>query len=312
MQFYDDGPPPLVDANTGMPEFPPEAIRPGGFGAGAPGVRPTRRASGARYTAPAAGYSRLEYDDTGFSHPVHDFGSAPEPSSILKHNPWLAEKYGAAPMHQPHGHPYPGTPYRHPAAALSADADWPQYGRDFGLGRSHSMNGGDAGADLGFGDGGFGEHHFVGGFGNPPPEHDDTEPVIPPMPAGMMRPKSAQGYARPQPHSPGFGATAFDFGHAPPQNLAHTPGASSMTLAPGWDAFRRHSSSAGSTPHTTPLPLSAHHGYASGPRHQYKRPGDWRSDFVMPRKVGLGERLGLTRVLSVGKVFQGEGKHRIL
>lgn len=313
--MYDDLPA-LVPANpsgAGPGGFPPEAIRPGGFGAGAPHAGAARFAS--RYTTPIPGHAGLAYDDAGFSYPkqTHDFGSAPDP---FEHNPWLAGRSGAsAAYHQPRGRPHPSTPYQ-PAAAM--DADWPQHGHDFGMSPRYGMDGGPPEGGFGaagfgaagfgaggFGAGGFGEQQFVGGFAQPQEDDDDTEPVIPQMPRSM----SAPNHARSHSHSPGFGAANFaDFGQAPPQGFGQTPPAGQMTLAPGHDWWRRaHSASAGATPQTAPLPLSAHPGYASGPRHQYKRPGDWRRDFTMPRKVGMGERLGLTRVLSIGRVFQGEG-----
>lgn len=303
--------PQLVDAyggGGGDHEVPPEAIRPRRFGAGTPYPRPAQL-SGSRHTTPAAGFAGLARDDAGFSYPKHDFGSAPSgpEASILQHNPWLAGKSGGH-----HERPYRGTPY--PGAAPMMDSDWPQHGQDFGMDPNYIM-GSDAPKEAGFGEGGFGPQYFAGGFSGRE-EEDDTEPIIPAKPSGMsgpsplIRSKSAHGQARSFSHSPGLaGQTFSDFGHAPPTGFGHTPMSAPMALAPNYDydGWRRYNSSTGSTPQPAPTPLSAHNGYASGPRNHYKKPGDWRRDFVMPRKVGMGERLGLTRVLSIGKVFQGGG-----
>jgi hypothetical protein len=225
----------------------------------------------------------------------------------MQHNPWLASKYQPSAYDAPRGRPHNGNPYPSTPAPQTADSDWPRHGQDFGGWGSHWDGDGGGGGDEGFGEGGFGERHFVGGFGNLPPEEDETSPVIPPIPRGPA-------HSRSQSHSPGFTASGIPsfgqappqgYGHTPPSGYGHTPPSGHLGLSPGRDAWgKRHSASG--TPYTSPMPLSQHHGYAAGPRNQYKRPGDWRRDFTMPKKVGMSEKLGLTRVLSIGKVFSGD------
>lgn len=129
----------------------------------------------------------------------------------------------------------------------------------------------------------------LGGYGDPPPQ------------AGAGFGATPSWYNTPRTHAGGF--EFEDEGGSPEEGEYAYPPPPAPAL--GWggsqagDPWAFGGGKIASTP-------SMGAGYASGPRSQYKRPEEWRSDFTMGKPAG-----GLTRFFSRGKGAKEGGEYAV-